>query len=216
MAAKEMNVKRVIFASSSAIYDEKYDLPHEEEKNILPYSSPYALTKYIGELYLNLYNQIYGLETVCFRYFNVYGPRQDPKGEYAAVIPKFITEILNGETPTIYGDGMQTRDFIYVKDVVRANLLACQQDNISGEVFNIGQGNNTSLEILLKKIKNIVKSDVSHKYDEARPGDVRYSIADISKSKSILGLEPSFDLERGLKLVIKWFKRDLTSNIGKY
>lgn len=208
-AAKEMNVKRVVFASSSAVYDDQYELPHEEGKNIVPYSSPYALSKYIGELYCNLYTRLYNLETVCFRYFNVYGPRQDPNGEYAAVIPKFITDILNVKEPIIFGDGKQTRDFIFVKDVVRANLSACRKKNISGEVFNIGQGNNTSIDLLLKNIKELMNSDIRHKYGDERPGDVRYSIADISRAKLLLGMEQQTSLQEGLNMTIEWFNNNV-------
>lgn len=208
MAAKEEGIKRVVFASSSAIYDDNYEYPHVEDKNILPYSSPYAASKYIGELYCKLFFRLYNLETVSLRYFNVYGPRQDPNGEYAAVIPKFITEIMNKRAPVIYGDGKQTRDFIFVKDVVRANLLACRREGVSSEAFNIGQGNNTSVEELLKNIKELMDSDIKHEYKDKRPGDVRYSIADTSKSKALLGMEPQISLQEGLNLTIEWLRKN--------
>lgn len=207
-AAKEAGVKRVVMASSSAIYDDKYEKPHMEDKNIVPYSSPYAVSKYIGELYCNLYSSLYNLETVSLRYFNVYGPRQDPNGEYAAVIPKFITDILNMKMPVIYGDGKQTRDFIFVKDVARANLLACRKEGISTEAFNIGEGNNTSIELLLRKIRGLMETEIGHRYEDERPGDVRFSIADISKARSLLGMETQTSLEEGLRLTIEWFRKN--------
>lgn len=209
LAGKEANVKRVVFASSSAIYDDNYEYPHVEDKNIVPYSSPYAISKYIGELYCNLFSRLYNLETVSLRYFNVYGPRQDPNGEYAAVIPKFIDALLKKQKPVIYGDGEQTRDFISVEDVATANILACGVKNISGEAFNIGQGNNTSINHLLDEIKTIMGVDVLPEYGERRLGDVRYSIANISKSKNHMGFQPRTDLKKGLKMTIEWFRKNM-------
>ena len=165
--------------------------------------SPYAVSKIAGEMYCKTYAELYGIQTVSLRYFNVFGPRQDPNGEYAAVIPKFTEKICAGESPTVFGDGEQTRDFVFVKDVARANLLAMDSD-VSG-LFNIGTGIQTSLNDLAEMIMQAAGKTVAMHYEKARDGDVRYSVADISKAKEQLGYEPEFDLAEGIKETVAYF-----------
>jgi UDP-glucose 4-epimerase len=202
IAARDNDVKKIIYSSSSSVYGDTPELPKKETMKPNPLS-PYAVTKLTGEHYCNVFSEIYGLKTVSLRYFNVYGPNQEPHSEYSAVIPNFITKILRDERPTIYGDGNQTRDFTYVKDVVNANLLAIQND--SDGVFNIAGGKRISINELFKKISSTLGKDIQPVYDKPREGDIRDSLADISKAKKYLGYEPDYNLSKGLEETIEWY-----------
>jgi UDP-glucose 4-epimerase len=200
VAARDAGVKKVVYASSAAVYGDSPQLPKREDMCPQP-QSPYAVSKVAGEHFCRTFQELYGLETVALRYFNVFGPGQDPTSEYSAVISKFISAMANGLQPTIYGDGEQTRDFVYVKDVVRANILASQ----SGRgVYNIASGRRTSLNQLLAIIGEIFGRDPRPKYERARSGDIRDSLADISHALEI-GYDPKYSLESGLEETIKWF-----------
>ncbi|MDT7897192.1 MAG: SDR family oxidoreductase [Armatimonadota bacterium] len=210
LAAREAKVKRVVFASSSSVYGDTPTLPKREDMPPNP-QSPYALSKLIGEQFCRLFWQLYGLETVSLRYFNIFGPRQDPTSQYAAVIPRFITALLRGERPTIYGDGEQTRDFTFVDNCVRANLLAATAEGVAGEVFNVGAGKQTSVNELFYLIRSLIGANgIEPLYAPPRLGDVRHSLADIAKARERLGYEPSVSLEEGLERTIAWF-RSVTS-----
>lgn len=201
IAARDNNVKKVVFASSSSVYGDTPTLPKNEEMYPNP-QSPYALTKFVGENYCRLFTSIFGLSTVCLRYFNVYGPKQNPYSEYAAVIPKFILNIKADKPPVIFGDGNQTRDFTFVEDVVAANILAAESD-VNG-VFNIGSGNNTTITGLAESIARILNSNIKPTYLPKRPGDVKDSLADITKAAS-WGYKVKFALEIGLQETIRRF-----------
>ena len=203
IAARDNSVKKVIYACSSSVYGDTPTLPKKESMTPTPLS-PYAITKLIGEYYCKVFNSIYNLPTVSLRYFNVYGPRQDPSSEYAAVIPKFIKRVLNNEPPIIYGDGEQTRDFTFVKDVVRANVLAAESSKTGA--FNIGSGKRVTINNLAKMIINLVgKDDLKPIHDKPRQGDVKHSLADISLAKENIDYEPEYDLHKGLEETIKWY-----------
>ncbi len=204
LAARDSGVKRVVYASSSSVYGGNRRLPKDESMQPRPLS-PYAVSKLAKELYGRVFFELYGLETVGLRYFNVFGPYQDPGSEYAAVIPKFITALLTGSPPLVHGDGEQSRDFTFVDDVVKANLLAAAAPAAAGEVFNIACGHRISLNELLLLLKNITGRSVEARYAQDRPGDVKHSLADIKKAGSILGYRPEFSLESGLRRTVKWF-----------
>ncbi len=206
ISAKEMEVKRFIYASSSSIYGDTPTLPKKEEMPPNPLS-PYALQKYIGEQYCRLFSNLYGLETVSLRYFNIFGPKQDPTSIYSAVIPRFIDALLEGRSPIIYGDGEQSRDFTYIDNVVQANLLAMEIERLNGEVINIACGKRTSLNQLLDILKNILGLNISAIHEEPRKGDVKHSLADIQKAKMILDYEPQLDTRMGLIKTIEFFQR---------
>lgn len=205
IAAKEEGVKRFVYASSSSIYGDNPESPKKEDFPVKPIS-PYALTKYAGERYCQIFWQIYGLPTICLRYFNVFGPKQNPDSQYAAVIPKFISAFLKGERPIIYGRGEQARDFTYVDNVVKANLLAIGSEKGIGEVFNIACAKETSLNQLIDLLKEIIGKDIKPDYQESRKGDVLCSLADISKARKILGYNPEVELKEGLIKTVSWFK----------
>jgi len=205
VAARERGLKRFIYASSCAIYGDDLSLPKTEEMGPAPLS-PYALQKYIGERYCRLFSALYGLETVALRYFNVFGPKQDPGSIYSAVIPRFINALLQGYPPTIYGDGEQSRDFVYIENVVSANLLAMSASRLNGQVINIGCGKRTSLNLLLEILQKIAGSTVKPVYEEPRPGDVRHSYADIAKGKQVLNYLPEVELETGLRKTVDHFR----------
>jgi nucleoside-diphosphate-sugar epimerase len=171
--------------------------------------SPYALQKWTGEGYCRLYSELYGLETVALRYFNVYGPRQDPKSEYAAVVPRFVTAALRGQAPVVYGDGGQTRDFTFVEDAVRANLLAADAPRAAGAVVNVAGGRRISLLELLAQVAELVGRTVAPCHEPARPGDVRDSLADLSLARSLLGFEPEVPLREGLARTVESFRKVL-------
>ena len=205
-AAKNTNVKKVVLASSSAVYGDTESLPLSEDDPVNPLS-PYAVGKTTGELYCNVFSEIYGLPTISLRYFNVFGPRQDPKSQFAAVIPIFIDIILKKESPIIYGDGEQSRDFVSVKNVVAANIMAAES-KLTG-AFNIGLGKSTTINQLFSMIKEIIGIDIQPIYEKERPGDIKYSLADISKAKS-LGYDPKADFKEELKETVEWFKKVLS------
>ena len=204
IAARENNVKKVIYSSSSSVYGDTPTLPKKEEMKPSPLS-PYAVGKLTGEYYCQVFKEVYNLSTICLRYFNVYGPRQDELSEYAAVIPKFITKISNNKSPVIFGDGKQTRDFTFVKDAINANILAARSKETG--VFNIACGKRISINDLAKTIMNLVGIKLKPKYMEIRPGDILHSMADISKAKQKLGYIPKIEIQDGLEEKIKWFKK---------
>lgn len=201
-AAKEAGVKRVVYASSSSIYGDSETLPKREDMPVRPLS-PYALSKYTGERYCQMFHQIYGLETVCLRYFNVFGPNQDPTSQYAAVIPKFINLIMKNEAPVIYGDGSQSRDFTYVENVIEANLLACGANEGAGEVFNVAYGKSFNLLQLVGSINNHLSKDIKPRFTDSRSGDVKHSLASVERAKIKLGYEPKVNFEQGLEKLIQ-------------
>lgn len=205
-AAKEAGVKRFVFAASSSAYGDTAVLPKTETMPGNPLS-PYAVGKYTGELYANVFAGIYGLPTVSLRYFNIFGPYQDPASEYAAVIPKFIKAMLKGEAPTIYGDGEQSRDFTYIDNAVEANLLACKSEKVGqGEVINVACGERYSLNQLVEMLNEIIGTDLEPVYTEAQPGDVKHSLADIRRARELLGYGVKVDFKEGLKRTIEWFR----------
>ncbi|HIE09067.1 MAG TPA: SDR family oxidoreductase [Armatimonadetes bacterium] len=209
VAAKEAGVKRVVYASSSSVYGDQPELPKRENQPPAP-KSPYAASKLAGEYYCLAFCHVYGLDVVCLRYFNVFGPRQDPDSPYAAVVPKFISAFIKGEPPTIHGDGEQTRDFTFVQNVVDANLLALKAEGAKGEVFNIASGKAVSVNRLARLIRELIGAvEVEPTYGPPRPGDIRHSWADISKAERILGYKPRWSLKEGLKATINWHRERL-------
>lgn len=204
-AARDAGVRRVIAASSSSIYGDDPNLPKKEDR-IGRCLSPYALSKFVSEEYCRLFYQLFGLETVSLRYFNVFGPRQDPKSDYAAVIPKFSTLLLAGKPPTVFGDGEQSRDFTFVANVIDANWRAATCPGVAGEAFNIGCGGQTTLNQLIEKMNGILGSQLKPKYEAARKGDVRHSVADVSKAARMMGYIPAVSLETGLRRVLDWYR----------
>ncbi|HPZ08374.1 MAG TPA: SDR family oxidoreductase [Candidatus Eremiobacteraeota bacterium] len=207
--ASKNNVKRVILASSAAVYGNTPKLPKIETMLPSP-ESPYGVAKITGEYYGRVYSKLYNLSVISLRYFNVFGLRQDPSSPYSGVISIFINRILSDKIPTIFGDGTQTRDFVFIKDVVKANLLAMEKEGLSGgEVFNIATGKSISLLKLMDTINNITGKKIKALYKEAREGDIKHSKADIKKAINLLGYKPSFTLEEGLKTLIKF--REKTS-----
>lgn len=209
VAARDAGVKRVVFASSSSVYGDTPTLPKVEEMPTNPLS-PYALTKLTGEYYCRMFTKFYGLETVCLRYFNVFGPRQDPASQYAAVIPKFLTLLLQDEQPPIDGDGLQSRDFTYVANNVSANLLACTQPGIGGEVFNIACGERFTLLDLVAHLNSILGKSIKPKLGPGRPGDIKHSLAGIEKARQMLGFEPGTGFYEGLDKLAAWFMESRT------
>lgn len=204
-AAVRAKVKRLTFASSSSVYGDEAGLPKREGTEGKPLS-PYAVSKFAGEKYLQVFNQTFGLETVSLRYFNVFGPRQDPASQYAAAVPLFITRILRGEAPTVFGDGEQSRDFTYVANVVEANLLACTAAGAPGGVFNIACADRITVNRLIEKINRILGASVAPVHVDPRPGDIRHSFADISAAGRALGYRPMVEFEEGLRRTIAWYK----------
>lgn len=209
VAAKDVGVKRVVYASSSSVYGDSEVLPKTESMEFKPLS-PYASHKMMGEVYGNLCAKLYGLETVGLRYFNVFGPRQNPNSEYAAVIPIFINKISKGEAPTIFGDGETTRDFTYIDNVVKANILACFAQNTSGNVFNIASGERISLNNMVAKIGDILNKNIKPIYSDFREGDIKHSLADISKARNLLGYKVETDFETGLKKAVDYYVKNLS------
>ena len=208
-ASRQNGVKKFVYASSSSVYGDSTILPKKEgqEGNVL---SPYALTKKVDEEYGKLYKKLYGLDTYGLRYFNVFGRRQDPNGAYAAVIPKFLKQLMNGETPTINGDGKQSRDFTYVDNVIEGNLRAClASSDAAGEAYNIGAGGREFLIDVYHHLTDALGLDVEPIYGPARKGDIRDSNADITKARENLGYDPSYDFKAGIELAINWYKENL-------
>ncbi len=207
LAAREQKVRRVIYAASSAAYGDQPALPKREDMRPAP-MSPYAVAKLVGEYYCQVFTRVYGLETVSLRYFNVFGPRQDPSSQYSGVISRFISALLSGQRPIVYGDGEQSRDFTYIANVVAANLSAAEASGAVGQVINIANGVRVTLNALLDTLKNLTGcTDVQAQYAEPRQGDVRDSLADISLARSLLNYQPRVGLEEGLNLTIDWWKR---------
>jgi UDP-glucose 4-epimerase len=202
LAARDHDVSRVVYASSSSVYGASPELPKHEELPTLPIS-PYATAKLAAEGYARSFHQVYGLETVALRYFNVFGPRQDPNSEYSAVIPKFVAKLAAGEAPVIFGDGEQSRDFTYVENVVAANLLAMQAPVAAGRVYNVACGERFSLNQLFGELREILGSSVEPEYGPARAGDVKHSMADISRARGDLGYEPLVDFREGLERTVE-------------
>jgi nucleoside-diphosphate-sugar epimerase len=210
VAAREAGVRRVVFAGSSSAYGDSPTLPKHEEMPTRPLS-PYALQKVVGEQYLKMFTTLYGLETVSIRYFNVFGPRQDPSSPYSGVISVFATALLEGRSPTIYGDGEQTRDFTYVANVVDGVLRACDAPDASGEIINVATGGRISLNTLFEEMRRLIGADVKPVYAEFRQGDVRDSQADIAKAQRLLGYAPSVSFEDGLRLTVEWYRDSRTA-----
>jgi UDP-glucose 4-epimerase len=205
LAARDEDVRRVVFASSSSIYGAMEELPKRESMPSLPIS-PYAVAKLAAESYCRAFHEVYGLETVALRYFNVFGPRQDPLSHYAAVIPRFILAFLAGESPVVYGDGEQTRDFSYIDNTLDANLLAAAADGVAGETFNVACGERISLNDLIAELRSLTGQDIEAEHGEARPGDVRHSLADISAARARLGYEPRVKVREGLERTLEWYR----------
>ncbi len=204
LAVREAGVRRVVYAASSSAYGNSVRLPKCETDPTLPLS-PYAVAKLAGEQYCAAFSEVYGLETVRLRYFNVFGPRQSPDSAYAAVIPKFIEAMTSGRGPVLHGDGEQSRDFTFVADVVQANLLAAEAPGVSGKVYNIACGRRTSLLELVGYLNTLLGSDIEPTHTEARPGDVRHSQASISRACEELGYQPATDIETGLRRCLQWW-----------
>ncbi len=214
VAAKELKIKRVVFAASSSAYGETPTLPKVETMQPRPIS-PYGVTKYVGELYGQTFGRCYGLENVALRYFNIFGPRQDPGSPYSGVLAKFCTAFLEDTQPVVFGDGEQTRDFTYVENAVQANLLACEAPNVSGKVFNVGVGGRVSLNEVLRTLGKITGKTLEAKYDPPRDGDIRDSQADISQAQEYLGYDPQVSFEEGLARTFEWYRESQTKAAAK-
>ena len=210
LASRDEGIGRVVFASSSSIYGANPQLPKREDASSVP-MSPYAVAKLAGEGYCRSFHQVFGLDTVALRYFNVFGARQDPLSQYAAVIPNFITALLTGERPVVYGDGEQSRDFTYIENVVEANLLAITADGVGGEVFNIAAGERLSLNQLLRHLGELTGTDVEAHHEPARPGEVRHSQADVSRAEQELGYRLQVPVEEGLRRTLAWYEARLAT-----
>jgi len=205
-AAKEAKVKRVVYAASSSAYGDQPQSPKVETMLPMP-MSPYAVNKLAGEHYCAAFHMVYGLETVALRYFNVFGPRQDPTSFYSAVIPKFISALLKNDSPTIFGDGEQSRDFTYIDNVVAANLLACKADGVGGQMFNVACGKSFTLNQLYQDLQDIMGTSIEPIYEEARVGDVKHSLASIEKARKLLEFEVEVDFKEGLQKTVDWFSK---------
>jgi UDP-glucose 4-epimerase len=207
IASKDSKVKRVIYASSSSVYGDSSVLPRVEKMNPNPIS-PYAVSKLAGEFYCKAFHRIYGLEVVILRYFNVFGINQNPYSTYSSVIPRFISAILKKSSPTIFGDGLQSRDFTFVSNVVRANLQALKSDRAVGEIINIGSGMNYSLLQLVDKINSILKTDIQPRFTSPRQGEIKHSLAAIDKAERLLDYTPEVGLKEGLEKMISWLNEN--------
>jgi UDP-glucose 4-epimerase len=209
LAARDAKVKRLVYASSSSLYGDSPTLPKHEQMPPNPLS-PYGAQKLFGEVYCQVFSRAYNLETVALRYFNVFGPRQDATSQYSGVLAKFIPAVLQGRKPVIYGDGLQSRDFTYVRNVVEANLLACTAPGVSGEVFNIACGDRITVNSMLQQINKITGTDIAPVYNPPRAGDIRHSQADLRKAGEKLGFKPLFTFEQGLHKTIEWYRDNLS------
>lgn len=208
LAARDQKVRRVIYAASSSAYGDQPELPKREDMRPAPLS-PYAVGKLVGEYYCQVFTQVYGLETVSLRYFNVFGPRQDPGSQYSGVISRFMSALVNDEQPVIYGDGEQSRDFTYISNVIDANMRAAESAQAVGKVINIANGRRITLNELLETMKEIIgKPGLRARHESARMGDVRHSLADISLARTALGYEPKVELEAGLRLTLDWWRNN--------
>lgn len=206
LAARDAKVRRVVFAASSAAYGETPTLPKSEVMQPAPIS-PYGVTKYAGELYAQVFTKVYGLETVSLRYFNVFGPRQDPTSQYSGVLSKFMLALIEGRAPLVFGDGEQSRDFTYVDNVVDLTLKACEAPRAAGKVFNGGTGARVTLNQMLKQLEKITGKPIRAQYDPPRAGDILHSQADVTLSRQVLGYEPKVTFEEGLQRTWEWYKR---------
>lgn len=206
IAAREAAVKKFIFASSSSVYGDDQNLPKREDILGQPLS-PYAITKRVGEMYCLVFNQLYGLFTICLRYFNIFGPRQDPHSQYAAVIPNFIQRMIESRPPVIFGDGFQSRDFTYVANVVEANIRAAEVTEVEKRIFNIACGQRITVMELVEWINRILGKDIKPVFDPPRPGDIKHSYADISLAQKYLDYQPKVNFEAGLRATIKWYQQ---------
>jgi UDP-glucose 4-epimerase len=212
VACREAGVKRVVYASSSSLYGDSPTLPKHEGMMPNPLS-PYGAQKLFGETYCQVFTRSYGLETVSLRYFNVFGPRQDATSQYSGVLALFIPAVLEGRRPTIYGDGEQSRDFTYVKNVVEANLLACKASGVAGQFFNVACGDRITVNSMLQQINKITGKDISPVYADARAGDIKHSQADIARAKERLSYEPRVSFEEGLRDTIEWYRENLSRSV---
>jgi UDP-glucose 4-epimerase len=203
VAARDNAVDKVVYASSSSVYGDSPTLPKHEDMNPNPLS-PYAVNKLTAEYYCKVFTEVYGLKTVALRYFNVFGPRQDPTSEYAAVVPKFIQAISEGKSPVIYGDGEQSRDFTFIDNVVQANIKAAEHNSVTG-VFNTACGSKMTVNELAKELMNIIGKQVEVIYEPPRPGDIKHSLADSSKAKNAFGFDPKVSIKEGLRETVAWF-----------
>jgi len=208
LAARDAKVKRFVYAASSSAYGDTPTLPKVETMPVNPLS-PYAAAKLMGEYYCSVFSKVFGLETVSLRYFNVFGPQQDPTSQYAAAIPAFVTSILKDKSPTIYGDGEQSRDFTYVDNVVEANLLAARAKRVAGEVVNIACGEAITVNAIIKMINEIVGKSVKPIYAPSRKGDVKHSLADIKLAKKLIGYKSVVGFKEGLEKAIEWYRENL-------
>ncbi len=207
LAARDAGIKRFVYAASSSAYGDTPTLPKVETMCPAPLS-PYAVGKLVGEYYCSVFSNVYGLETIALRYFNVFGPNQDPKSQYAAAIPAFVTSILKNQPPTIYGDGEQSRDFTFIDNVVEANLLAARAPKTSGQVVNIACGEAVTVNQIIGMINKSLGKNVKPNYVPERPGDVKHSLADISAATKLIGFKPVVSFEQGLKTAIEWYSRN--------
>lgn len=209
--ARLAKVKCVVYAASSSAYGETEKLPKTED--IMPQPlSPYAISKLVGEYYCSVYSKVYGLPTIAIRYFNVFGPRQDPKSQYAAVIPIFVNHLLRNERPVIYGDGEQSRDFTYVKNVVNANILAANCGKAAGQMVNVACGTKYTLNGLFNKLRELIGGEIEPHYSEVRPGDVKHSHADISKARELFDYSVEVPFEEGLERTVDWYRNSLSGD----
>jgi nucleoside-diphosphate-sugar epimerase len=208
LAARDEGVRRVVYASSSSIYGDQQPGQAKIESMRPQPISPYGVAKLAAEAYCQVFYHAYGLETVALRYFNVFGPRQDPASQYAAVVPRFIKAMLRGEQPTVYGDGQQTRDFTYVADVVSANMLALEAEGAPGEVFNVARHHPHSVNELVAALNELLGVNVEARHTEPRPGDILHSLADIERATTLLGYRPQVSFAEGLRQTIEWFRAD--------
>jgi len=214
LAARDAKVKRFVFAASSSAYGETPTLPKVETMRPAPIS-PYGVAKYASELYAQTFGRVYGLENVSLRYFNIFGPRQDPSSPYSGVLAKFCTAFLDGTPPTVFGDGEQSRDFTYVENAVAANLLACEAPNVSGQVFNIGTGSRVTLNQTLALLAKLSGNRLQAKYDPPRDGDIRDSQADIALARELLGYEPAVAFGEGLRRTLDWYREAQAKALAK-
>ena len=208
LTARDAGVKRFVYAASSSAYGDTSTLPKVETMPTDPLS-PYAAAKLVGEYYCSVFYKVFGLETISLRYFNVFGPHQDPTSQYAAAIPAFVTAILKDESPTVYGDGEQSRDFTYIDNVVHANLLAARAKQTKGEVINIACGQAVTVNAIIGMINKIVGKEVKPVYADSRPGDVKHSLADITSAQNLISFEPIVSFEEGLQKAIEWYRNNL-------
>jgi nucleoside-diphosphate-sugar epimerase len=214
VAARDAKVKRVVFAASSSAYGETPTLPKVETMQPEPIS-PYGVAKYAGELYAQMFGRVYGLENVSLRYFNIFGPRQDPDSPYSGVLAKFCTAFLEKTQPLVFGDGEQSRDFTFVENAVAANLLACEAPNASGRVFNIGTGARITLNQTLALLANLTGNKLETKYEPPRDGDIRDSQADIKQARDVLSYEPLISFEEGLRRTVEWYREAQAKALAK-